>query len=57
MAARDPTDVTDVTKFKLEADGSFKRSVTIFRDSINVGGKFEPAPGPLMHVLSDEGVY
>lgn len=32
----------DVTKFKLEADGSFKRPDTVFRSFIEKGGKFEP---------------
>ncbi|KAG6915321.1 hypothetical protein DXG01_012155 [Tephrocybe rancida] len=32
----------DVTKFKIEEDGSFKRPVTVFRNFIEKGGKFEP---------------
>lgn len=45
MTSRDVTALTDVAKFKTEADGSFKRQVSIFRDTISVGGKYEPAPG------------
>ncbi|KAG5643397.1 hypothetical protein DXG03_000975 [Asterophora parasitica] len=32
----------DVTKYKLEADGSFKRPETAFRSFIEKGGRFEP---------------
>ncbi|KAF8069112.1 glutathione S-transferase [Lyophyllum atratum] len=37
--------VIDVTKFKLEADGSFKRPDAVFRSVIEQGGKFEPEAG------------
>lgn len=45
MTSRDVTALTDVAKFKTEADGSFKRQISTFRDTISVGGKYEPAPG------------
>ncbi|KAL0948963.1 hypothetical protein HGRIS_009066 [Hohenbuehelia grisea] len=35
-------DAKDLTKFKLEADGSVKRVKTMFRNTIEQGGKFEP---------------
>lgn len=42
---RDTTLQSDVTKIKIEADGSFKRAESTFRDTIEKGGKFEPEAG------------
>lgn len=39
---RDVTEQSDPAKFKLEADGSFKRPVSQFRNFIEKGGRFEP---------------
>ena len=39
------TNVQDPGKIKTEADGSFKRVVSTFRDVIEKGGKFEPEKG------------
>ncbi|RDB24275.1 Glutathione S-transferase omega-like 2 [Hypsizygus marmoreus] len=41
-AQKDTTEQSDPAKFKLEADGSFKRVDTVFRDFIEKGGRFEP---------------
>ena len=40
-------DQTDFTKLPRSEDGSFKRQVSSFRDTIEKGGggKFEPEPG------------
>jgi putative glutathione S-transferase len=40
--SRDTTEQSDPAKFKLEADGSFKRPDTVFRNLIENGGRFEP---------------
>ncbi|KAF9460029.1 glutathione S-transferase [Collybia nuda] len=40
---RDVTLQSDITKMKTEPDGSFKRAAASFRDTIEKGGKFEPA--------------
>ena len=42
---RDTTDISDPSKLKFEADGSFKRAATVFRNSIEKGGTFEPEAG------------
>jgi putative glutathione S-transferase len=42
---RDVTLQSDVTKFKVEPDGSFKRAESSFRNFIEKGGKFEPEKG------------
>ncbi|KAJ7778582.1 glutathione S-transferase [Mycena maculata] len=42
MAARDTTELTDITKMKREADGSFKRVTSDFRNFIEKDGKFPP---------------
>ena len=44
-APRDTTELSDPSKFKLEADGSFKRPATVFHNFIEKGGPFEPQPG------------
>lgn len=45
MSARDVTHQSDIGQMKLEADGSFKRKDSNFRDQIAKGGKFEPEKG------------
>lgn len=42
---KDTTDISDPSRFKLEADGSFKRPAAIFRHSIEKRGAFEPEAG------------
>ncbi|VDC04440.1 unnamed protein product [Peniophora sp. CBMAI 1063] len=44
-SARDTSNQTDITKFKLEADGSLKRPESSFRNFIERGGDFEPEVG------------
>ncbi|KAJ7634985.1 glutathione S-transferase [Roridomyces roridus] len=39
---RDTSALTDIKKMKTEADGSFKRQDSLFRDFIEKGGKFAP---------------
>lgn len=41
----DHTEQSDILKFKTEADGSFKRPPSTFRDVIEPGGKFAPEKG------------
>jgi len=41
-APRDTTEQSDPEKYKVEADGSFKRPDTVFRNVIEKGGRFEP---------------
>jgi putative glutathione S-transferase len=36
---------SDITKFKHEADGSFKRAPSVFRSFIEKGGEFEAEKG------------
>ncbi|TFY68106.1 hypothetical protein EVJ58_g1207 [Rhodofomes roseus] len=45
MATRDTTHLSDLTKLKSEADGSFNRHVSQFRDWVAKGGHFEPEKG------------
>ncbi|PFH49589.1 hypothetical protein AMATHDRAFT_62909 [Amanita thiersii Skay4041] len=42
MSTRDVTDQSDITKMKVEADGSFKRLDASFRNWIEKDGKFKP---------------
>jgi glutathionyl-hydroquinone reductase len=42
---RDVSTQSDVGKMKVEADGSYKRTASSFRDTIAVGSKFEPEAG------------
>ncbi|KAH6917925.1 glutathione S-transferase [Coprinopsis sp. MPI-PUGE-AT-0042] len=42
MATRDVSSQSDITKMKTEADGTFKRAASAFRNTIEQGGKFEP---------------
>ena len=44
-------DQTDFTKLEREKDGSFKRQVSSFRDTIEPGGKFEPETGQVLLIL------
>lgn len=41
---RNVSNQSDISKMKTEADGSFKRQASSFRDSIQQGGKYEPEP-------------
>ncbi|KAF8182064.1 glutathione S-transferase [Pholiota molesta] len=41
---KDVTLQADITKMKREPDGSFKRADSAFRNQIEKGGRFEPAP-------------
>ena len=53
---RDTTHLSDPSKFKLESDGTFKRPATVFRNSIEKGGTFEPEAGerPFWRLSSSE---
>ncbi|KAJ6570978.1 glutathione S-transferase [Mycena vulgaris] len=42
MTTRDTTALTDISKIKPEADGSFKRVASTFRSFIEKGGEFAP---------------
>ncbi|KAJ7645856.1 glutathione S-transferase [Mycena rosella] len=42
MATRDTTALTDLSKMKPEADGSFKPVASVFRNFIEKGGQFAP---------------
>ncbi|KAJ7645867.1 glutathione S-transferase [Mycena rosella] len=42
MATRDTTALTDLSKMKPEADGSFKRAASVFRNFIEKDGQFAP---------------
>lgn len=50
-ASKDSTDISDPSKFKLEADGSLKRPATVFRNVIEKGGTFEPEAGNYSHYI------
>lgn len=43
--SQDHTHLSDIGKMKTEADGSFKRKPSTFRNQIEKGGKFEPEEG------------
>jgi putative glutathione S-transferase len=45
MSTKDTTLQSDIGKMKTEPDGSFKRLDASFRNTIEKGGKFEPATG------------
>jgi putative glutathione S-transferase len=45
MTTRDTTALTDISKIKPEADGSFKRVASVFRSFIEKGGQFAPEKG------------
>jgi len=45
MTSRDTSGQSDIQKMKPEADGSFKRAPSSFRDFIQKGGKFEAKKG------------
>jgi hypothetical protein len=45
MSTTDTTLQSDIGKMKTEPDGSFKRLDSSFRNTIEKGGKFEPATG------------
>lgn len=40
--ARDVSDQADIARMKAEADGTFKRKPSTFRDTIEKGGQFAP---------------
>ncbi|KAJ7762746.1 glutathione S-transferase [Mycena maculata] len=42
MATRDTSHLSDISKMKVESDGSFNRLSSVFRDFIQPGGKFAP---------------
>ena len=44
-SARDVLAQSDLKKLKLEADGSFNRAPSTFRDIIQEGSKYEPEKG------------
>ena len=46
--SRDHTNQSDIGKMKTEADGSFNRKASTFRNTIEKGGKFEPEKGQSM---------
>lgn len=43
--SQDHSHLSDIGKMKTEADGSFKRKPSTFRNQIEKGGKFEPEKG------------
>jgi len=43
--SRDVTHFSDISKSKTEADGSFKRAASSFRNFIQAGGQFPPEKG------------
>ncbi|CAL1699000.1 unnamed protein product [Somion occarium] len=45
VTAKDVQDLTDISRFKLEPDGSLKRATTTFRSFIEKGGQFAPEKG------------
>ena len=45
MATRDVTHLSDISKGKMEPDGSFKRKASSFRNFIEKGGEFAPEKG------------
>ncbi|KAJ7229141.1 glutathione S-transferase [Mycena pura] len=45
MTAKDTSHLSDISKSKPEADGSFNRLPSVFRDFIKPGGKFAPEKG------------
>ena len=45
MSSRDVSHQSDITRFKNEDDGSFKRAASSFRNTIEQGGQFEPEKG------------
>lgn len=45
MTTRDVTAQSDIGKMKVEADGSFKRRASSFRNQIEKGGEFTPEKG------------
>lgn len=47
MATRDVTHLSDISKGKMEPDGSFKRKASSFRNFIEKGGEFAPEKGEL----------
>jgi putative glutathione S-transferase len=46
-AEKDVSLQSDISKMKLEHDGSFKRAAAAFRNFIQKGGRFEPEKGML----------
>ena len=50
---KDVTSQSDVTKIKLEPDGSFKRVVSTFRNFVEKDGKFPPEKGTLYLLNTD----
>ena len=50
MATRDVSHLSDISKGKVEADGSFKRKASSFRNFIEKGGEFAPDKGELLAV-------
>ena len=45
MATKDTTLQSDISKMKMEPDGSFKRADASFRNTIAKGSQFEPEIG------------
>jgi hypothetical protein len=43
--AKDISSQSDLNKIKTDADGTFKRMPSVFRSTIENGGKFEPEAG------------
>jgi putative glutathione S-transferase len=43
--SRDVSHFSDISKSKTEADGSFKRAPSSFRNFVKVGGQFPPEKG------------
>ena len=52
--SRDVSQFSDISKSKTEADGSFKRAPSSFRNFIQAGGKFPPEKGTSRLELSPE---
>ncbi|TCD64105.1 S-glutathionyl-(chloro)hydroquinone reductase [Steccherinum ochraceum] len=43
--SRDVSGQSDITKYKFEDDGTYKRKQSVFRESVKRGAKFEPEKG------------
>ena len=55
--ARDVSAQTDLKKLKLEADGSFNRAPSTFRDIIQGGSKYEPEKGICHYYSATTVIY
>jgi hypothetical protein len=59
-STRDVSSQSDLKKLELEADGSFNRAPSTFRDTIQEGSRYEPEKGilnPAQHQLTMTDLY